>query len=162
MGLIGFTVPDKGRSNAPHRQGGRNRAPSFFVRESHLGIRGGLHDGICATARCTIKQGSNCLRTTKKRITPRRSLGHFRALLRAPGKMSANGEKTTLSFADLQFCPAPLATQNPCSDEKSSNAMALGCDCNEENRALGDYFLYTTDKNRIFIKISCNFGSNLL
>jgi len=26
------------------------------------------------------------------------------------GKMSANGEKTTLSFADLQFCPAPLAT----------------------------------------------------
>ena len=65
-------------------------------------------------------------------------------------------------FADLQFCPAPLATKNPRPDEKSSNAMALGCDCNEENRALGDYFLYTTDKNRIFIKISCNFCSNLL
>ena len=26
------------------------------------------------------------------------------------GKMSENGEKTTPSFADLQFCPAPLAT----------------------------------------------------
>lgn len=161
MGLIGFTVPDKGRSNAPHRQGGRNRAPSFFVRESHLGIRGGLHDGICATARCTIKQGSNCLRTTKKRITPRRSLGHFRALLRVPEKCRKMANNYSI-FADLQFCPAPLATQNPCSDEKSSNAMAFGCDCNEENRALDDYFLYTTDKNRIFIKISCNFGSNLL
>ena len=93
VGLIGFTVPDKGRSNAPHRQGGRNRAPSFFVRESHLGIRGGLHDGICATARCTIKQGSNCLRTTKKRITPRRSLGHFRALLRVPEKCRQMAKK---------------------------------------------------------------------
>lgn len=93
VGLIGFTVPDKGRSNTPHRQGGRNRAPSFFVRESHLGIRGGLHDGICATARCTIKQGSNCLRTTKKRITPRRSLGHFRALLRVPEKCRKMAKK---------------------------------------------------------------------
>lgn len=161
MGLIGFTVPDKGRSNAPHRQGGRNRAPSFFVRESHLGIRGGLHDGICATARCTIKQGSYCLRTTKKRITPRdRSdiSAHCSGRLENVGKW----RKTTLSFADLQFCPAPLATQNPRPDEKSSSAMAFGCDCNEENRALDDYFLYTTDKNRIFIKISCNFGSNLL
>ena len=162
MGLIGFTVPDKGRSNTPHRQGGRNRAPSFFVRESHLGIRGVLHDGICATARCTMKPESCWLSATKKTHNAEEIARTFPRTAPGTGKMSENGRKTTLSFADLQFCPVSLATQNPCSDEKSSNAMALGCDCNEENRALGDYFLYTTDKNRIFIKISCNFCSNLL
>lgn len=110
MGLIGFTVPDKGRSNAPHRQGGRNRAPSFFVRESHLGIRGGLHDGICATARCTIKQGSYWSSATEKRITPRRSLGHFRALLRVPEKCRQMAKKLLhllliCNFARLRLQP---------------------------------------------------------